>query len=456
MAIAALLARTGQNTLGIRRFEVRRRAVTARRARPPPRHGYHMGSTSKDPRPGTTPSDAPARRCTSGTISHPSMTPRVPRLRIDDTTVRPSRRATPSRPSPRHRRSSGGRRTSRCSSATPPVVLVSARATALTRSTHPRGTMPTRIGSALHASIIRRSPAPADKSVTSCPQTGRQLRFLAAGKAADVRDVAHHHERRRQRREHERDRVVASGLTPSPAPNDRRPRRPSVSPPTWSWLRMSAPGPAGGRPSRSRGDTMTSAPDGGGDRLPAAKPREDRPRVSDARGEPGAGLRWSGRHRGVARPDRGRAFGDVETEREGARPAPTVRSHVGRAHVAAPEVADVEAADGLPDDQAERAPTRSDTRRCSSPRQRRCHPYAVEFSPARRLGPAPRRPGDGRSSKVAPPPHAAVHRGRRTRPAAARDQRDDSPAEPGADHPRPGAPVDGLGGARPPRRAPRC
>src|ERR1700722_857861 len=87
------------------------------------------------------------------------------------------------------------RTTSRCKATTPPVVVVSARATALTRSTtlRPRDT-------AGLTSVTRRSGA--------SEETARQLWLLAAGEAADVREMAHNDQRGRQRREHDGDGVV--------------------------------------------------------------------------------------------------------------------------------------------------------------------------------------------------------------------------------------------------------
>ena len=150
---------------------------------------YNIGSTSNDPRPGTMRPDTlagerlrprgPSRR-----------TRRVPDVGIDDAsaTCSPSRSVIAADGSRRRRWPPRCDTTSRCSSATPPVVLVSARATAPTRSTAPSTELRIRNGSALHASIIRTArPAPSMQLVTTAHRRVESLRLLAASDAPDVR-----------------------------------------------------------------------------------------------------------------------------------------------------------------------------------------------------------------------------------------------------------------------------
>src|ERR1022692_931470 len=270
MAIAALLARvaktpsTSASTVAASDGEATASAPTSS-----PR--FDIGSTSNDPRPGST----RLRRfpaITSGAVSHPSNTSGIARCGSITLTPRrsPSRSAiAAAAPSPAI--DAAVQTTSRCSSGTPPVVLVSARATALTRSTA-LSTGTCGFAAPFMLPIIRTTrPASADESVTTAKQTGRQLRLLATSDPPDVRGVADHHEGRHQSGEDERHRVVASGaLEAGPERGGQRSNRHGPA-------EGESADATGRRPGRRLGRHHQQAPERCGDCLPAPEASKDGP-----------------------------------------------------------------------------------------------------------------------------------------------------------------------------------
>ena len=241
--------------------------------------------------------------------------------------------------------------TSRCSSATPSVVLVSARATALTRSTAALGRH-VRVRVALHASIIRTvRPASADKSVTTAKQPGGHLGLLATGDPPDIRAW-------RTTTSVDASAVNTNGtaswrrVLSRPAPRVAVPA--AVSEPTdMVRLSASAPMPPTVAHAAASGDTISSPPNAVATAFPPrnrAKTGHEWPMQAAS---PAAACAAGSAPDRRAMADGARTLGDVERESDRAGSGADRPKHVGRAHVAAAEVSDVETADRLADDQPE-------------------------------------------------------------------------------------------------------
>ena len=249
-------------------------------------------------------------------------------------------------------------------------------------------------------------PASVDESVTTAPQTASTAsappraamrRIFGAWRTITSADARA---------------VKTSGtaswrrLLSSAAPNVAVPA--AVSDPTdIVRLRARAPIPPAVAHAAASGETTTSPPNAVATALPPRNLAKTGHEWPTHAASPAAACAAGSAPHASRQADRRGALGDVEREGDRPRARADGAQHVGGAHVAAAEITDVEAADGLADDQAEGH--RSDQiAGGAARRRRRVASHAPSSLAPDDVGGQRRHPGDGRSSKVGPPSHAAA------------------------------------------------